>query len=150
MDTIVARWMDSVSRVERCDPAWGLHAYRVARYALHLASGDVRDLVPSRRQHGDQLIRSVASISASIGDGCSRPSTAERSRFFAYALGSTHEAVAWYVTIEDVVGVDVVVVRAAILSRVRRLTFGMLRAARNRQRVAGTKHLRIPPACLTP
>lgn len=133
MDVVVARWVGTISTFERGDPVWDLHAYRVARYLLHLATGDVRDLPASQRCTADQLIRAVASISANVAEGHSRPSLAERTRFLSYALGSTREAVTWYATFADTIGVPASEVRAALLTRARRLVFGLLRAAKSRR-----------------
>ncbi|HVU64439.1 MAG TPA: four helix bundle protein, partial [Phycisphaerales bacterium] len=136
MAATIGRWMASISPVERADPLWGLLSYRTARYALHLATADVRGLAPTRRELGDQLIRAVASIGANLGEGYSRPSLSEQARFYSYALGSTREAISWYVALEDVIGTESALVRAAVLGRVRRLTFGMLRSAKKQRGVS--------------
>lgn len=42
-----------------------------------------------------QFVRAISSISANIAEGYSRGGTADRVRFYTYALGSTREALAW-------------------------------------------------------
>ena len=143
MDREVDAWMDTLRRSELEDPVWKLRAYAISRYALFLATADLRRLAASHQPIADQLSRAVGSISANLGEGYGRPTLADRSRFYSYALGSIREAISWYASIEDSLGPDSVGDRIDVLSRVRRLTFGLLKAI---QRAKGKPTFeRTPP-----
>ena len=134
MDRLLAEWTAKQSIVDRTDPVWQLISYRLARYALDNARVDYAIVARSRREIADQLLRAAGSIAANIGEGYSRPTFADRRRFYGYALGSAREAASWYATLDgiDLPG-DVVEARVAILARVRRLLFGMLSATKKRR-----------------
>lgn len=122
------RWEAQQAPWERADPIWSLLAYRLARYLVDAARADVGSY-NSRVSFAarDQLLQSVASISANIGEGHSRATLRDRTRFYAYALGSAREAVSWYAAISDALPPGTVAARMAALTRVRRLTLGLIR-----------------------
>ena len=97
MDVELAIWELNQAPWERADPLWTLFAYRFARYMLDQTRHDLSAGLP-RVSAGtrDQLLRAIASISANIGEGYSRSTTRERTRFYTFALGSTREAISWY------------------------------------------------------
>ncbi len=126
------RWESQQAPWERADPIWSLVAYRLARYLLDAARADVgsyntRVGFAAR----DQLVQSVTSISANIGEGHSRPTQRDRVRFYCYALGSAREAVSWYTAVSDALPPGTVGTRIAALTRIRRLLLGLLRRRTN-------------------
>ena len=75
----------------------------------------------------------VASVAANISEGYGRPSVADRTRFFSYALGSTREAILWYQAIRPA-GVHAVIDdRITRLSRIRRMVLGLLSRLREKK-----------------
>jgi four helix bundle protein len=81
------------------DPLERLQAYRLAREAMRDARDDLlseRKVDQALREVVGQLLRAVASIAANIAEGYSRGTSADRRRFFEYALGSTRECLVWY------------------------------------------------------
>lgn len=134
MDGALAEWASTRSPVETQDPIWGLVTYRFARFAAELAKADAKTLPPHRADIGNQLLRAAASVAANIAEGYSRPTAPDRSRFYGYALGSAREAAAWYAALENnPLSTETALARVAILGRLRRLLFGMLKAARSRR-----------------
>ena len=79
----------------------------------------------------DQLTRALGSIAANIAEGYSRASSAERLRFYGYALGSTREAITWYNTLRAELG-PVAESRQDSLVQIRRLLLTTLRRARTK------------------
>ena len=134
MDRLLAEWVATRSVVDRSDPLWDLVAYRLARFSLDHARGDAATLSGSRPEIASQLIRAVASIAANVAEGYSRPTFADRRRFYGYALGSVREAATWYAAVEgSALSADSLQARLSVLARMRRLVFGMLSAARKRK-----------------
>lgn len=122
----LATWEEGVSPAETGDPLWKLHSYRIARYLLDCCLADIREAHPALHpQTVDQLRRSVASISANISEGYSRRTPTDRTRFYAYALGSTREAVVWYSSIREHLPESRVRHRVDLIAQVRRLILGM-------------------------
>jgi four helix bundle protein len=129
MDNELAAWDDRQPRWEKEDPIWTLLAYRLARYALDLTKEDLRQARRIDANTRDQLLRSVGSIAANLGEGHARSSTRERARFYNYALGSAREACVWYSSISDALPDGVASARLAVLTRIKKLTFGLTRKA---------------------
>jgi four helix bundle protein len=78
------------------DPLWNVRMFRMASYLSGRARGDAaRPGLHASLALADQFIRAIGSIAASIAEGYSRDSDADRRRFYGYALGSTREAIAW-------------------------------------------------------
>jgi four helix bundle protein len=131
-DGAIIAWEQSLSTDERGDPIWGLDVYRLSRFALDLAREDARRYDKALpRESRDQLVTAVASVAANIAEGYSRPSSADRARFYSYALGSLREAVVWYSSLRDHLDAQLAVERIALLARLRRLLFGLLKAAQH-------------------
>ena len=128
-DAALAEWERKQAACERGDPLWGLVAYRLSRLALDRARDDLR-AAPARapKQARDQLLSAVASVSSNIAEGYSRPTGPDRARFFAYSLGSVREAIVWYSSLSDALGETTVLDRIELLSRLRKITLGMLKA----------------------
>jgi four helix bundle protein len=127
-------WEQTQSAAHRGDPIWKFDAYTLSLFLLYQMRADLRairsrDTVKAR----DQLRAAVASIGANFAEGYSRPTLADRSRFYSYALGSVREAIWWYSALEDELGDRVVVERVESLSRIRRLLVGILKAVQARQ-----------------
>jgi four helix bundle protein len=129
IDAALAEWERRQLAAEKGDPIWGLVAYRMSRMALDLSREDLRGAaarVP--RDAREQLLSAVASVSANIAEGYSRPTGPDRARFYAYALGSVRESIVWYSSLSDVIGERTLLDRVELLSRVRKLLLGMLKS----------------------
>jgi four helix bundle protein len=116
------------------DTIWKLHVYRTALYLLYLSRMDVR-LGMKRRLNPEltgQLLGSVASISANIGEGYSRSTRGDRLRFFGYALGSLRESVSWYFAVSDFLPPNTCDDRLRVIARIRPLLLGLIRSTRAR------------------
>jgi four helix bundle protein len=139
MDRLVDAWMPTRSAAERSDPIWKLAAYRVARYEMHSAAADTLAIGEPGSAIADQLLRSVASVSSNISEGYARRSYAQQALFYSYALGSVREAVSWYSSLEQKLGERLAAERIEVLSRARRLLFGLLKSchAKKGQRIPG-------------
>lgn len=82
------------------DPLDRVQAYRLGLEAMRDARVDAGEMRedPLMREIAGQLVRAAASIPANVAEGYSRGTTADRRRFFEYALGSTRECLVWYET----------------------------------------------------
>jgi len=80
------------------DPIWRLDCYREAAYLFALARDDALVLRDDRPfgAVGEQLLRCAGSIAANVAEAYGRPTSGDRIRFLAYALGSAREAITWY------------------------------------------------------
>jgi four helix bundle protein len=114
------------------DPLWSVQAYRISMYVVDCHASD-RESNPRLTQAAaiDQLTRALGSIAANIAEGYSRASSAERLRFYGYALGSTREAITWYNTLRAELG-PVTESRQDSLVQIRRLLLTTLRRARTK------------------
>ena len=122
----LGRWETGVSPAETGDPLWKLHAYRTSRYLLDCCLTDlVEARPPLHAQTADQLRRAVASIGANIAEGYSRRTPNDRTRFYAYALGSVREATVWYLSIRAHLPSDRLQRRMDVIAQVRRLVLGV-------------------------
>src|SRR5918997_2580909 len=103
-------WESVADEEQRADPLWRMTAYRIAAYALELGWSDARKLDGTRvtRPVAAQLYDALGSIAANIAEGYSRSSGADRVRLFEYALGSTRDAIVWYLAGRPVLGPRVV------------------------------------------
>jgi four helix bundle protein len=127
-----ADWERSVGIGISGDPLWSVQAYRISLYAIDCHSFDRRSVSRlSTAASIDQLTRALGSIAANISEGYSRSSAADRSRFYAYALGSTREAIAWYGTLRVELG-STIDERLSALIQVRRLLLTTLRRSRSK------------------
>lgn len=82
---------------------------------------------PGARELHSQLVRAVGSIAANVAEGYSRTGTADRRKFYEYALGSAREAEVWYATagIQEAKSADA----RALLTSIRRLLLVMIKNA---------------------
>jgi four helix bundle protein len=114
------------------DVIWKLDAYRCALFLLELAHNDFAGLArgPMSKAVADQLLYAVASISANIGEGFSRPTRADRLRFLGYALGSVRESVSWYLAVRGSIESATFDARLALAAHVRALLIGLIRSVR--------------------
>lgn len=84
------------------DPIWKTRMFRMAAFLASRCAGDVARLGPrASLQVTQQFVRAVASIEANMVEGYSRTGTADQARFYAYALGSAREALAWIDALGD-------------------------------------------------
>ena len=125
-----ARQHEGITR----DSLWRLNCYRETLFLLEKVREDLKELGrPGSHGHAkEQLLTSVGSIAANIAEGYGRPTTADRSRFLSYALGSAREAIAWYQTLRpstEHAGIDD---RIARLARIRRMLLGLLTRLRSK------------------
>jgi four helix bundle protein len=104
------------------DPLFRMRAYQIAADLLEAAWHDAKKLSaePVTERIAGQLYAAVNSIAANLGEGYSRSSGKDRSRFFEYALGSARESISWYQGARPVLG-DVVFDRLDNLEEIRRL-----------------------------
>ena len=125
-------WESTCSEAISSDTLWKLDAYRAALYFLHVARGDCRALAASRPDERvvAQLLEAAGSVSANLAEGYSRATRADRLRMVGYALGSVRECVAWYETARGALADEVVDERLLLVSRLRALILGLLRALR--------------------
>jgi four helix bundle protein len=70
-------------------------------------------------------------IRALLAEGYSRASSADRARFYGYALGSTREAITWYNSLRTELG-PVTDARQDSLLQIRRLLLTTLRRSRTK------------------
>ncbi len=113
----------------RTDPLLRVQAYRLALEAMQDAredTGVMRD-EPAMREVAVQLVRAAGSIAANIAEGYSRGTTADRRKFYEYALGSTRECLVWY---EAAPPASLLSSRIDRLVSIRRLLLTMIRNSR--------------------
>ena len=112
----------AVSHATAKDPLFRMRAYQIAADLLEAAWHDAKKLSaePVTERVAGQLYAAVNSIAANLGEGYSRSSGKDRSRFFEYALGSARESISWYQGARPVLG-DVVPDRLDNLEEIRRL-----------------------------
>ena len=116
------------------DPVWRLLCYREALFLLEQVRDDVSAIAHSsvHAPSMGQLLRATGSISANIGEGYGRPTTADRVRYFTYALGSTRESISWYEALRPSIGRAATDARLNRLARIRRLLIGLLSRLRTK------------------
>ena len=124
----------AISHETSKDPLFRMRAYRLAADLLEAAWQDAKTLSaqPVTERIAGQLYAAVNSITANLGEGYSRSSGKDRSRFFEYALGSVRESISWYQGARPVLG-DVVGSRLDNLEEIRRLLIATI----PRERVSG-------------
>jgi four helix bundle protein len=134
IDTALAEWEARQPSALTADPLWRLICYRESLFLLEQVREDVKEFgLPSVLSGArEQLLTSVGSIAANIAEGYGRPSTADRLRFFSYALGSAREAIAWYQTLRPSTTHEGVDDRIARLARIRRMLLGLLSRLRTK------------------
>jgi four helix bundle protein len=132
LDPELRAWESRVPKGTRDDLIWKFHTYKVALYLLHLAREDVRRarVGAGWRTIADQLLRSVTSISANIGEGYGRSRPVDRSRFYDMALGSLRESISWYEAARLHLPPAVVDARIDQHAELRRMLYGALRSLR--------------------
>jgi four helix bundle protein len=131
-DARMREWEVTVPPGMRRDLIWKFHTYRVALYLLYLAREDALRAGSGSRWVSicDQLVRSVASVSANIAEGYGRSMPRDRTRFYDIALGSLREAGTWYEAARAFLPDDTVNSRIDQLAELRRMLFGAIRALR--------------------
>jgi four helix bundle protein len=104
-----------------------MRAYQIVADLLEVAWHDAKKLSaePVTERIAGQLYAAVNSIAANLGEGYSRSSGKDRSRFFEYALGSARESISWYQGARPVLG-DVVPARLDNLEEIRRLLIAII------------------------
>jgi four helix bundle protein len=133
VESAIDVWAPTVAPEETSDPLWDVLGYRVARCLLDHVQADAMVLnANTDPKIVSQLTRAVASIGANVAEGYSRRSSADRSRFYGYALGSTREAMIWYRSVASRLDQDAVMLRMAFLTQLRRLLIGMLKSVQRR------------------
>jgi four helix bundle protein len=126
----ISEWERAVGVGVSGDPLWTVQAYRLSLYIIECHTFDRRSAAGySAAPTVDQLTRALGSIAANIAEGYSRSTSADRMRFYGYALGSTREAITWYNTLRIELG-STVDERQALLIQVRRLLLTTLRRSR--------------------
>jgi four helix bundle protein len=127
-DTDFLSWEQTAPDAARRDPAWRFDAYRVSLYVLDRVRVELPGI---RRDAGaelaDQLLRSIASISANIGEGLGRPTPIDRARFIGIALGSLRESFTWYQAAASAFPRETLELRLNELGELRSLLLGYQR-----------------------
>jgi four helix bundle protein len=127
-DSDFLTWEQRAPSAARLDPAWRFNAYRVSLYALDRVRADLPRI---RRRAGadiaNQLLRSIASISANIGEGLGRPTPIDRLRFIGIALGSLRESFTWYQAAASAFSRESLECRLSELGELRSLLLGYQR-----------------------
>ena len=113
-----------------------MRAYNLAADLLEVAWDDATTLSagPVTERIAGQLYAAVNSITANLGEGYSRSSGKDRSRFFEYALGSVRESISWHQGARPVLG-DLVGNRLDTLEEIRRLLIAII----PRERASGIR-----------
>jgi four helix bundle protein len=126
-------WEQTVPAVLKADALWRRQDYRIASYLADTAWPDVDALAAhaGTRDVASQLYRALGSIGANIAEGYSRGSSADRVRFFEYALGSAREAREWYRRAQPVIGIERATDRAAMITSVVRLLLVIIPSERH-------------------
>ena len=127
-DIALVAWEQAQPDAITKDPLWTLYCYREALFLIDLVRRDLGEIGkhdPLAASKG-QLVRAVGSVAANIAEGYGRMTTADRTRFFSYSLGSAREAITWYRTVGAAVVSGGIEDRIDRLSRVRRMLFGLL------------------------
>ena len=132
-------WERSCPRILASDAIWKLDVYRTSLFLVHVVREDLRALGagPPANSVAEQLRRSAGSVSANIAEGYSRAARVDRLRFFACALGSARECVTWYESVRGAISDDAVDDRLLLLTRIRALLLGFIRAQRTQGRQGG-------------
>lgn len=125
-------WEVHVPDVIKRDPSWKMEVYRLSLFLSDICWIDTGKIM-NRRVYslGDQLYRSVGSISANIVEGYSRKSNKEKARFYEILLGSAREAKDWYYKSSHILGDEVFISRAEILTSIIKLLNKMIVDRRN-------------------
>src|SRR5688572_9595618 len=118
-----AEWEASVPASFKGDPIWRTPAYRYGVWLADLVKKDAQLLYADRafRNSCDQLVRAVEAISANLAEGYSQSTGRERARYYGYGLSTTREARDWYFKARDILGLDTMEQRHAVLERIVRI-----------------------------
>ena len=137
-------WEETVHPGVRGDALWKRQDYRLASYVADTAWSDVDRLAthPAMRDVCAQLYAAVGSIPSHIAEGYSRGTSADRVRFFEYALGSARESRDWYRRAQPVLGGARVNERLDHLTSIIRLLLVVIPSERGAQSPRFTKGAR--------
>ncbi len=125
-------WESKVSNVIKNDPSWKMEVYRLSLFLSDICWIDTGKILEKRIYSlADQLYRSVGSVSANIVEGYSRKSNKEKARFYEISLGSAREAKDWYYKSRHILGEEVFLSRAEILTSIIKLLNTMIVDRRN-------------------
>jgi four helix bundle protein len=133
-DATLEAWLASQPAELMADPIWRLEAYRQAAFFLTCARADAARIAehPRHAEVAGQLLRAAGSIAANIAEGYGRPTTADRIRYFSYALGSIRESLSWYEAAWGAVSPEAHRDRVARIVTLRRLVLGLLNRLRSK------------------
>lgn len=120
-------WEEEIPKTMKEDPSWKMEAYRLSLFLSDICWVDTSKIFERRVYSlGDQLYRSVGSISANIVEGYSRISNKEKARFYEISLGSAREAKDWYYKSRHILGDEVFQSRTEILTSIIKLLNKMI------------------------
>ena len=139
-------WERTIPTEIRGDALWRRQDYRLAAYLADTAWPDVDSLAkhPAMRDVSAQLYEALGSIAAHISEGYSRGTSADRVRFFEYALGSARESREWYRRGQPILGPERVGERSALLTSIIRLLLTIIPAERSSRRTRFSAAKRHP------
>jgi four helix bundle protein len=134
-------WERTIPADLRGDALWKRQDYRYASFVADTAWMDVDTLAAHPAMHGisSQLYKALGSIAANIAEGYSRGTSADRVRFFEYALGSARESREWYRRAQPVLGPERVGERSALLTSIIRLLLVIIPAERSSKKTKFTR-----------
>lgn len=111
-----------------------MRVYQLAMQLLDDSWSDAETLSqhPVTTLVGPQLYKAIASIAANIGEGYSRSSGRDRSRFFEYALGSARESSVWYRASGRILDRPTLASRSDVLAEIQRMLQAVIPRERDR------------------
>jgi len=113
-------WEKSVHHRVQAEPTWAFLGYRKALFLFDLTWLDCDKFLGDKRGRtiAEQLVRSVGSISANIDEGHARGYGKQRDWFFKVALGSARESKSWYWKSHQLLPVEVLDHRLALVDEI--------------------------------
>lgn len=120
-------WENQVPQELREDVVWRVEAYRLGLFLSDACWSDSEKIFSHKRYAlGDQLYRSVGSISANIIEGYSRLTEKEKAHYYGISLGSAREARDWYFKSRHIISQEIAHARIKVLTSIIKLLQTMI------------------------
>jgi len=115
-----AAWEATVPAIIKQGPLWSFDAYRLALYLHELAWDDCEALLrdPRGQSVAQQLIRSVAAISAAIEEGYGRGFGRDYAYKLRIAIGEARESQGSYLRARRIIAPEILEQRLQLLDKV--------------------------------